>query len=304
MTSRAILFYIPLFVFLTVQKEAVSLDCYMCTDIGIYDNCSNVIQCGNGQSCFTASETVGGNTKFTLGCTEKCGYIPMYPGRVQKRDTESPRESCYECCSSDVCNSRLCNSVNQHDGWADWSNWGTCSVSCGTGLQIRNRNCSSRYNNHCFGDSSQYRICQTEPCVIERSTLTIAFQANRLTNTRLDPGLTLTFGHVLVNQGEAYNSSSGVFVAPYRGTYTFNAHVCLVSGKAMGFSIMVGSVAYASTYGRGYNGCECSSIQAIAILQKNARVSVQWKTYTHTQSNVICDSIPVSSFSGLLINSN
>ncbi|XP_060587485.1 uncharacterized protein LOC132742995 [Ruditapes philippinarum] len=131
---------------------------------------------------------------------------------------------------------------------------------------------------------------------------TVAFHANSLSNTQLLPGNKLVFRVIKVNQGGAYNSRSGIFVAPQNGTYSFNAHLCLVAGNALGFDVMVGSSVYSSTYARGYTGCGCSSVPAIAVLKQNDQVYLRWKTYSHTSSSVICQSIPQSTFTGMLIN--
>ena len=129
----------------------------------------------------------------------------------------------------------------------------------------------------------------------------IAFHANYLSNTQLQPGNTLIFSTIKLNLGGGYNSTSGIFVAPQNGNYSFNAHMCLVSGAALAFDVMVGSFVYTSTYARGYTGCGCTSVPAIASLQQNDQVYLRWKTYTHTSPSVICQGIPMSTFTGMLI---
>jgi len=55
-----------------------------------------------------------------------------------------------------------------HGNWGTWSVWGTCSVTCGTGLVRRDRNCDNPYPSHdgnpCFGDPLNYNICNEQPC--------------------------------------------------------------------------------------------------------------------------------------------
>ncbi|XP_060551443.1 coadhesin-like [Ruditapes philippinarum] len=55
-----------------------------------------------------------------------------------------------------------------HGGWSGWASWGSCSVTCGIGMQRRDRSCSnpypSRCGNHCFGESRDDRICLTKAC--------------------------------------------------------------------------------------------------------------------------------------------
>jgi hypothetical protein len=55
-----------------------------------------------------------------------------------------------------------------HGGWSSWSDWSTCPVTCGIGMQVRHRNCSNpyplRYGDHCFGDALEHKICDQKPC--------------------------------------------------------------------------------------------------------------------------------------------
>lgn len=55
-----------------------------------------------------------------------------------------------------------------HGSWADWTPWGSCSASCGIGLQRRDRSCSnpypSRFGDHCFGDARDDEICLSSAC--------------------------------------------------------------------------------------------------------------------------------------------
>lgn len=50
--------------------------------------------------------------------------------------------------------------------WVTWSVWGDCSVTCGGGLQYRNRTCDGpRYGGaDCEGVDEQQRECGTDPC--------------------------------------------------------------------------------------------------------------------------------------------
>ena len=52
-----------------------------------------------------------------------------------------------------------------HGGWSDWSGWGGCSKTCGTGWQTRTRECDSPPpgpgGNDCSGDRTETRNCNT-----------------------------------------------------------------------------------------------------------------------------------------------
>ena len=52
-------------------------------------------------------------------------------------------------------------------GWASWSDWQPCSVTCGNGTQKRNRTCtkpSPQYGGVCSGDAEDMQECGAVPC--------------------------------------------------------------------------------------------------------------------------------------------
>ena len=64
-------------------------------------------------------------------------------------------------------------SINIHiiivDGlWSDWSAYTDCNVTCGSGTQIRRRDCNSptpvNGGSNCTGDASETRDCEESPC--------------------------------------------------------------------------------------------------------------------------------------------
>jgi len=51
--------------------------------------------------------------------------------------------------------------------WETWSDWGTCSQSCGGGVQRRIRTCDDpepSEGKSCQGDTEKIRECQTNDC--------------------------------------------------------------------------------------------------------------------------------------------
>lgn len=67
-----------------------------------------------------------------------------------------------------TCNNHPC----PIDGnWTSWSEWSMCSLSCGEGLQYRNRSCSDpepKYGGEdCFGNTTDFSVCHTHPCPID-----------------------------------------------------------------------------------------------------------------------------------------
>lgn len=50
--------------------------------------------------------------------------------------------------------------------WNVWSNWTTCSLTCGNGTQSRNRTCIGPYYGglNCSGAENDFRDCNTFHC--------------------------------------------------------------------------------------------------------------------------------------------
>lgn len=69
--------------------------------------------------------------------------------------------------------------------WLDWSEWSTCSVTCGNGTQFRNRTCDGPYHGgaDCVGDLNESRDCSPRLCP-GRNTVS-PFKGHRTTFTRL-----------------------------------------------------------------------------------------------------------------------
>ena len=53
-------------------------------------------------------------------------------------------------------------------GWSEWSEWGACNETCGTGSRSRSRACSNpapQYGGkECAGDKIQFEICYNRSC--------------------------------------------------------------------------------------------------------------------------------------------
>ncbi|CAD7087043.1 unnamed protein product [Hermetia illucens] len=53
-------------------------------------------------------------------------------------------------------------------GWGNWSDWSTCSRSCGGGISMQLRECNNpspaNGGTFCIGERKRYVVCNTEPC--------------------------------------------------------------------------------------------------------------------------------------------
>ncbi|XP_062857960.1 hemicentin-1 [Trichomycterus rosablanca] len=88
---------------------------------------------------------------------------------AQKEDTAK-----YECVARNLMGSAVVYAaltVRVHGGYSEWMEWGACSVSCGTGVQKRLRQCNNPQpangGRHCPGSDSETRSCQGKPCPVD-----------------------------------------------------------------------------------------------------------------------------------------
>ncbi|XP_057197376.1 adhesion G protein-coupled receptor B3 isoform X3 [Triplophysa rosa] len=79
------------------------------------------------------------------------------------------------CLTPQVRSAQVCNlsaevrrpSKEGDPGAEEWSQWSSCSVTCGQGSQVRTRTCVSPYGSHCSGPLRESRVCNnTAPCPV------------------------------------------------------------------------------------------------------------------------------------------
>ncbi|XP_060595418.1 hemicentin-1-like isoform X4 [Ruditapes philippinarum] len=119
-----------------------------------------------------------------------------------------------------TCNKRQC----EDGGWSSWQRWGSCSVSCGGGIQSRLRACSnprpSLLGRYCNGSPDETRTCNKRQC----AELKVAFTAYYLDKSSSSE-TTLVFRSVYINYGNAYSTSTGKFTCKVPGLYHFSVTV-------------------------------------------------------------------------------
>ncbi|CAF99891.1 unnamed protein product, partial [Tetraodon nigroviridis] len=61
-----------------------------------------------------------------------------------------------------------------HGGWGSWSEWSTCSRTCGAGVQRAHRDCDNPVPKHrgkyCLGERRRYKVCSIPACGQEEPT--------------------------------------------------------------------------------------------------------------------------------------
>ncbi|KAK7100724.1 hypothetical protein V1264_023622 [Littorina saxatilis] len=84
-------------------------------------------------------------------------------------------------CNSPQFGGRTCSGISKEwrgcshascaiDGvWLEWSEWGACSVTCGNGIQFRNRTCEGPFygGDDCVGDPEDSQTCHPRMCPVD-----------------------------------------------------------------------------------------------------------------------------------------
>ena len=96
-------------------------------------------------------------------CSVSCG------GGSQNRSRTCRGHSCGGYCDGLDHETRDCNTdcCPINGTWTDWSDWSTCPVTCGTGIQSRHRNCTDfECGGYCDGPESETQLCNTDCCPV------------------------------------------------------------------------------------------------------------------------------------------
>lgn len=81
---------------------------------------------------------------------------------------EKPSDSDESDCHGENFGSRHCKNECVIEGWTEWSDYTPCSKSCGTGYQMKTRECKvpkeQRVGKICKGLSEAYKYCTNPAC--------------------------------------------------------------------------------------------------------------------------------------------
>ena len=92
---------------------------------------------------------------------------------------------------------------------------------------------------------------------------------------KVDNGTVFVYTTTTINEGNGYNSTSGIFTAPLGGFYSFSVQICSPTSRDGAFGIFVNGINIKpSPYGND-GTILCLTTDAVAILKKGDRVWTQ-----------------------------
>jgi len=103
----------------------------------------------------------------------------------------------------------------------------------------------------------------------------VAFRVEDPTEDKYTSDSVMKFSNVLLNVGDSYDSTTGVFTAPVAGLYQFTAQLCVNKGQNIYYEITKNdSVLYRSRiYQSG--SVQCCNSETVDVLSKGETVSVR-----------------------------
>uniref|UniRef100_A0A8D3EE01 SCO-spondin n=1 Tax=Scophthalmus maximus TaxID=52904 RepID=A0A8D3EE01_SCOMX len=120
-----------------------------CLPDGVWSKWTGWSECS--KTCFNLVDEVGIRRRFR-SCNQT---LPAF---------NSTRSGC----DGDSEEQEPCNTVHLNGGWSAWTQWSQCSSECDSGVQTRERFCSSPSPQHggssCPGPHIQTRDCNSHPC--------------------------------------------------------------------------------------------------------------------------------------------
>ncbi|XP_045206201.2 sushi, von Willebrand factor type A, EGF and pentraxin domain-containing protein 1-like [Mercenaria mercenaria] len=165
------------------QTCSNQIESRLCNNVScVVDNCQTK-PCGTNQ-CISSAE--GFTCICSTGFTGSTCNTPI--DFCEQNNCENGQcnntVSGYTCFCDEGYSGDLCNIPLHHGQWGMWTEWGDCSITCGSGERKRNRTCDnpppSPGGKPCDGNSEEQKICTPEcydaclsnPCGIKHGCTT------------------------------------------------------------------------------------------------------------------------------------
>ncbi|XP_078591867.1 SCO-spondin-like [Branchiostoma floridae x Branchiostoma japonicum] len=135
--------------------------------IGVSLRCDGFSDCSDGSDETECVDCVYGSWGLWSACSSSCGLGSKQRGRDVIQEAGPGGIACNEMALTDheTCYVQPCP---LDGGWADWSSWTECDVSCDGGVQTRWRTCTNPTpkdgGQDCYGDWMEMNSCNTVPC--------------------------------------------------------------------------------------------------------------------------------------------
>ena len=107
----------------------------------------------------------------------------------------------------------------------------------------------------------------------------------------------LVFPHVITNNGNGYDPSTGKFTASKKGTYVFSINVISYSTNYVFFDIVQNGMSKVRTYSDNSASYQTGTNMAVLVLEKGDSVWVK----RYSGKSYYTDSVPTTTFSGFLL---
>ncbi|XP_060554365.1 caprin-2-like [Ruditapes philippinarum] len=127
----------------------------------------------------------------------------------------------------------------------------------------------------------------------------VAFNAHSPRDYSPDTNQIYIWSSTLVNEGNAYDTNTGIFKAPVSGLYYFAVHTCNYAGATNIYAIVKEEKDIATSYQHDNAVNDCTSMNSITNVTAGERVWV--RCTSGSTSNQLWESSGRSSFIGALI---